>query len=115
MNPMNNGAVANIVNAKPTLLTLIAAKNVTQWAATMHPTPAAWAKSRGAQRRHSRRQARYNAVETPPKDTRQNTSGSASNVINLPKIPVNPKMTTTPWRSHKLLVRPVIVGPRETE
>ena len=41
MNPMNRGAVANMVNASPTLLALMAAKNVTQCAATMHPTAAA--------------------------------------------------------------------------
>ena len=74
-----------MVNANPTLLTLMAAKNVTQCAATMQPTAAA-RQIPGDQRRHSRRHARYNAVEIPPRDTLQNTSGSASNVINFPRF-----------------------------
>ena len=45
------------------------------------------------------------AVVNPPRVTRQNTRGSASIEMSLPKMPVNPKITTTPWSSNRLRVR----------
>ena len=94
MKPTNNGAVANIVNANPTELTLMDAKKVTQWAATNNPMPEARSKSLRGHAVHWLLNTRKPAVVSPPMVTRQNTRGSASMVITLPKIPVNPNTTT---------------------
>ena len=72
------------------------AKNVTQWAATIHPTSAASATPRHVHACQRLAIHKNNAVVAPPRVTLQNTNGSASMLISLPRIPVNPKITTTP-------------------
>ena len=94
MSPTNSGAVANMVSASPTEEALMEAKKVTQCAATSHPTAPAASNSLGRQACQPRRTDKNNAVVRPPMATRQNTSGSASMVMSLPRMPVNPKTTT---------------------
>ena len=110
MSPTNSGAVANMVSASPTELALMDAKNVTQWAATIQPTPPARRHAFHDHRSQRRVTSRNNPVLRPPMVTRQNTKGSASMEISFPKIPVNPKMTTMPWSSSRLRVRGVIAA-----
>jgi hypothetical protein len=90
----NTGVVASVASATETLLALIDPKNAIQWAAAAQPTKATLIHTLIGNRCVLPLNNSQIATSAPPKKTRQKTSRSASNEINLPKIPVNPKIKT---------------------